>query len=216
MKMPSRRSRKKARTRSEIFRAGLALFEARGFEAVTVAQICAAADVARATFFLHFPSKSALLVELNARLACDLRDRLAAQPGRVAAEYRTAVDLIAERWPHEPGVLAALLRELLTERSELAGDRSAGQDLRQVVEELVRRGQQRGELRRNVSARLAATLLLAGTAASLSGAAWREGEARPEEMRNQLLHALLHGLQEPKPRLKWRRPEAEGSPDARS
>jgi AcrR family transcriptional regulator len=211
----SRRGRKKARTRAGILRAGLAAFETRGFEAVTIAEICAAADVARATFFLHFPSKSALLVELNARLASDLRDRLASQPGRVAAEYRTVVDLLAERWPHQPGALAALLRELLG-GGELAADRSAGQDLRGVVEDIVRRGQQRGELRRNVSPRLAATLLLAATAASLSGAAAGDEGATPEEMRNQLLHALLHGLQEPKPRLKWRRPEEPGSPDAKS
>jgi len=61
----SRRSRKKARTRAEIFEAALALFEREGFGPVTIARICAAADVARATFFLHYPSKSALLVELD-------------------------------------------------------------------------------------------------------------------------------------------------------
>jgi TetR/AcrR family transcriptional regulator of autoinduction and epiphytic fitness len=212
----TRRGRKKARTRAEIYQAGLALFQAHGFEAVTIPQICAAADVARATFFLHFASKTALLVELNAQLASDLHDRLTAQPGRSAAEYRMAVDLLAERWPHQPGVLAALLRELLAERSELATAPAAGQDLRGVVEGIVRRGQQRGELRRNLSARLAATLFLSGTAAVLSGAVFGEGEATAEEMRNQLLQAVLHGLLEPKPRLKWRRPEAGGSPDAKS
>ena len=71
----------------------------------------------------------------------------------------------------------------------------------------VTRGQARGELRQNVSARLAATTFLAAAAAILSGTVYAEGEATPEEIRNQLLHAVLHGLIEPKPRLKWRRPE---------
>ena len=62
-------ARKKARTRTELFRAGMELFEAHGFDAVTVEQICQAADVARGTFFLHFPTKSALLLEWNRQLA---------------------------------------------------------------------------------------------------------------------------------------------------
>lgn len=211
----TRRGRKKARTRAAILEAGLALFEEQGFESVSVARICADADVARATFFQHFPSKSALLAELNGRLASDLGDRLAAQPGRFASEYRMAVDLIAERWPRQPGALAALLAGLLSGERALATPGAAGQDLRDVVEDIVRRGQQRGELRRNVSARLAATLFLSAAAAILSGGVFAQGEATPEEMRNQLLHALLHGLQEPKPRLKWRRPEAEPEPHVR-
>ena len=81
----SRRARKKAQTRSQICEAGLRLFEAEGFEEVTVARICAAADVARATFFLHFPSKSALLIELNALLGSDLAGQLASSRGRAAA-----------------------------------------------------------------------------------------------------------------------------------
>ena len=66
---PSRRARKKERTRREIYQAAMDLFAARGFDAVTVEQICEAADVARGTFFLHFPTKSALLFEFNRAVA---------------------------------------------------------------------------------------------------------------------------------------------------
>ena len=81
-------------------------------------------------------------------------------------------------------------------------------DGRGVVADIFRGGPERGERGRNVSARLAATMFLTTTAALLSGGVYAEGEATPEEMRNQLLHALLHGMIEPKPRLKWRRPDA--------
>src|SRR5688572_8589086 len=93
----SRRARKKDRTRAGIFRAAMGLFSERGFEAVTVEQICGAADVAKGTFFLHFSSKAALLVEWNRALAAELADRLRdPRDGRDSAllQYRTLVEVL--------------------------------------------------------------------------------------------------------------------------
>jgi AcrR family transcriptional regulator len=196
---PGRRARKKSRTRREIFEAAMALFEAQGFEAVRIEQICKAADVARGTFFLHFPTKSALLHAWNRELARELALRLAEPRGSAVAEYRMLVDHVGQRWLRHADVLGAMLRDLLATPHAAEGEDA----LRALVEEIVRRGQERGEFRRNVSPRLAATLLLTTAAAVLAGAVFREGEASPEQIRNQLLHAVLHGLVSPKPRLKW-------------
>jgi AcrR family transcriptional regulator len=201
---PTRRARKKDRTRREIFDAALALFDRRGFAAVTIEEVCRAADVARGTFFLHFPAKAALLFEFNRRLAAELSAELAEPRGSAVGEYRRMVDLFGQRWLQHSDVMGAMLRELLATPLAMAAPDSGGRDLRDLVEEIVRRGQQRGEFRTNVSARLAATMFLTTAAAILSGAVYAEGEATPEEIRNQLLHAVLHGLLEPKPRLKWR------------
>jgi AcrR family transcriptional regulator len=208
-----RRARKKSRTRREIFEAAMALFEAQGFEAVTVEQICQAADVARGTFFLHFPTKSALLFEWNRELASELSLRLAEPRGSAVAEYRMLVDHVGQRWLRHADVMGAMLRDFLATPGAAAA--APGEDaLRALVEEIVRRGQERGEFRRNVSPRLAAMLLLTTAAAVLAGAVFREGEASPEEIRNQLLHAVLHGLVQPKPRLKWQ-PGGDVAPRAR-
>ncbi len=196
----SRRARKKDRTRAEIFRAALELFGARGFAPVTVEQICTAADVAKGTFFLHFASKAALLAEWNRALAAELAERLRDPGASALAQARTLVDELGEHFCRRPDAARALLYELLAPRTDAASD-APERDLRDLVEAVVRRGQQRGELRRNVSPRVAAIAFLASCAAVFSGESGRV--AAPELLRNDLLHALLHGLSEPKPRLKW-------------
>jgi AcrR family transcriptional regulator len=61
----SRRERKKEETRRRIFTTAVALFRAKGFEATTVDDIIAGADVGRGTFFNYFPRKESVLAWLS-------------------------------------------------------------------------------------------------------------------------------------------------------
>jgi AcrR family transcriptional regulator len=56
------RERKKARTRDAISSAAITLFLERGYEAVSVAQIAAAAEVSKRTLFAYFPTKDDLVL----------------------------------------------------------------------------------------------------------------------------------------------------------
>src|SRR6266850_5733877 len=77
----SRRERKKERTRQEIYRAAMELFLARGFDAVTIEEICQTADVAKGTFFLHFPTKDAFLLEYGQQAVQELEALLHSHQG---------------------------------------------------------------------------------------------------------------------------------------
>jgi AcrR family transcriptional regulator len=79
------RERKKAATRQGISDAATRLFEARGFEAVTLADIAAAADVAQKTIWNYFGSKEDLFFDAEPAVRDALVAAIAAGPSPTAA-----------------------------------------------------------------------------------------------------------------------------------
>ncbi|MFE7784925.1 TetR/AcrR family transcriptional regulator [Streptomyces nigrescens] len=79
-----RRERKKAQTRQALTDAAVRLFTERGFDDVGVREVAEAADVSLSTLFKHFPSKEALVFDLDAdiesALIAAIRDRAPGQP----------------------------------------------------------------------------------------------------------------------------------------
>ncbi|MFI6999505.1 TetR/AcrR family transcriptional regulator [Nocardia sp. NPDC050175] len=78
-----RRERKKAQTRTSLADAALRLFLEHGYDRVSVKDVAEAADVSVTTLFKHFPSKEALLFDLDedleAGLVAAVRDRAPGQ-----------------------------------------------------------------------------------------------------------------------------------------
>ena len=62
---PSRREKRKQEIRSRIEDAAYELFKRDGIHDVSIEQICLAADVARRTFYGHYPNKQVLLQALS-------------------------------------------------------------------------------------------------------------------------------------------------------
>ncbi|WAY19665.1 TetR/AcrR family transcriptional regulator [Mycolicibacterium fortuitum] len=126
--MTGRRTRNMQDKQQRIFAAARSLFEAHGFEPVTVAQIAEAADVAAGTLFRYASSKAELLlmvyndqfrqaIETGMRNAADVEDPSAAVFAMVAPVISEAA--------RQPGNATAYQRELLfgspTERFRAEG-----------------------------------------------------------------------------------------------
>lgn len=88
----SRRDRKKQETRWRIYDSAMALMEKHGFDAVTIEDICEAADVSNPLFFHHFSNKGALIRNFLERLKVEIAEILAASPEASATEKLSIVN----------------------------------------------------------------------------------------------------------------------------
>jgi AcrR family transcriptional regulator len=85
------RERKKQQTRQAIHDAAMRLFAERGYEATTIADIAAAADIAPRTFFAYFPSKEEAVFPKFEPVFDDFDRRLSERPPGT-----TALDVLRE------------------------------------------------------------------------------------------------------------------------
>jgi AcrR family transcriptional regulator len=81
---PSRHERRRRQTRERIANTALALFSERGYDAVTIAEIAEAADVAKQTVVNHFPAKEDLLLAWHRPVEADLIDMIDQLPLRTS------------------------------------------------------------------------------------------------------------------------------------
>jgi AcrR family transcriptional regulator len=85
--MSSLRERKRVRTRQALIDAAADLFERRGYDATTIADIAAAADISSRTFFSYFASKEDILFpDADARVKAALTAIDERRPGERPTE----------------------------------------------------------------------------------------------------------------------------------
>ncbi|NUP73477.1 MAG: TetR family transcriptional regulator [Sinomonas sp.] len=160
---------RRARTRERLQSAALELFEAQGYDATTVSQIAASADVTEMTFFRHFAAKERVIVDdpydplLGEAVAAQTRDLPPVR--RAVAGFREALAAL----PDDDTFLRRKVRIVARTPSLRPAVVGSTRETEDVVAQALLEGGASG-----LEARIAAAALLAGLTAALL--AWAETE----------------------------------------
>jgi AcrR family transcriptional regulator len=150
-----RRERRTAETRERLFRAALDLFARKGFSETTVEDITEAADVGKGTFFNYFPSKDHILLAFGEMQLAKLQS-LVEEARRTGDPMPQFLRSLGVRMTQEPTRHPGIIRTLLQAYLSTTPVRAAMLDLQKRVHalhtEIVRIGQERGEIREDLPA----------------------------------------------------------------
>jgi AcrR family transcriptional regulator len=174
------------------------LFLKRGFDSVTIDDICDAADVARATFFLHFPAKETLLVEYGDRAHVELAAAIRAYRGSATLSLRMALKMLAERAQRHPDVVRMVVREVIARPEVLSEHDQRTADLVHLLAAIIRRGQAAGEFRKRTHPTVAALTVCAAFFALIYTWARHDGKIDIESAVAETLDIILNGLSDRK------------------
>ncbi len=167
----SRRERRSRELRRHIFLEAQRLFLEHGFEHTTVNQIAAAADIAPATFFNHFQSKTALFDAVTAEVLEYLQGILdeefaqeaTTQERIIAFSDRVAVEILdVRKLAHD--TLLGLIRTG-TDSGQVAPHTSK---IHAPFASMLREGQQKGEVRDDYDATFLAEIVIGALNASIT------------------------------------------------
>lgn len=200
---PGLRQRKRQTTADRLAATAFALFEAHGYDAVTMEQIAAATDVAKGTLYNYYPVKEALLAH---QFRHEIAVGMAAIGGQLARQpdFATRMRLLLKasaRWNQSrrqylPHYLRFRMAEIGPDAYRAAGDPNASGSAA-ALEQLIHDGQRRGELRTEHDAAQLARLLEFMLLGAVTG--WlhtpRRSLAREFEL---ALDVLLRGIAAPR------------------
>lgn len=166
-----RRQRKKRQLRAHIYETARQLFLKSGYEATTVAQIAETADIAPATFFNHFASKSAVLAEMTSEVSEHLLALVDGQLKRpVSAQERILgfADAVATDVAEARGLARDVLLELMRGRGRATEGAPYLAPVHEPFAVVIREGQAAGEVRTDLDATFLAEMALGSLNVAMS------------------------------------------------
>jgi AcrR family transcriptional regulator len=116
----SRVQRRVARTKAAIEDAFVQLVLERGYDRVAVEDITDRADLARATFYAHYPNKEAVQFSVFNRLTEDLVQRIAGQGGAPTVVHRDVIRTAYKHAAEMPDLYRACLSDARTRQAHLS------------------------------------------------------------------------------------------------
>jgi len=115
----SRVQRRVARTKAAIEDAFVQLVLEYGYERVAVEDISDRADLARATFYSHYPNKEAVLLSVSNRLVEDLMQRISYSGGPWNVVRRDAIATAFRHAAEQPDLYRACMSDARTRQAYL-------------------------------------------------------------------------------------------------
>ena len=171
---PGLRQRKRQQTRERLTQAAIALFLERGFEATTLDDIAAAADISRRNFFHYFASKEDVVFAWQDESTAALIAAVAARPpdeSLLTAAENAILATVTQLKPGEATAIARLKRDnpALQARDQVKYEKLE----RSLAEALAKRAGHKPE---KLQARLVA--MIATGAMRIGGEFWADEGAR--------------------------------------
>jgi AcrR family transcriptional regulator len=153
-KRVSRRETKKRELREAIYETAMALFLQKGFDNVTVEDITHQIEIAKGTFFNYFPNKESILLYFMRRHLEEVKDQI---PG-VIKEAKTTqqklhclFSILAKMVVTNEPLVKWVLLESLRLRVYKKEKKEVSRKILQNVVEIIREGQERGEIKKNMN-----------------------------------------------------------------
>lgn len=150
-----RRLRRSAETRERLFRAALQLFAKKGFAETTVEDITEAADVGKGTFFNYFPSKDHILLAFGEMQLGKLESavEVARSTKEPMPQFLRSLGVRMTQEPtRNPEIIRALLQAYLSTTPVRAAMINLQKRVHAIHSEMIRLGQERGEIRSDIPA----------------------------------------------------------------
>ncbi|MGH9734469.1 MAG: TetR/AcrR family transcriptional regulator [Candidatus Acidiferrales bacterium] len=150
----NRRERRRTEMHGRIFRAALELFAERGYLETTVEDITEAADVGKGTFFNYFPTKEHVLAHYGEERLQEIErslDRARGGNETVLAVLKDLATDLAGQSSESPELIRSVFAANLSCAPVRAELQKRIQRARELLSEILALGQQRGEIRRDLS-----------------------------------------------------------------
>lgn len=161
--------------RRRLYEAALRLFRKRGYEATTVQDIAEAADAAKGTFFLHFPTKEHVLLEYHQEMGRHILEAIRTRTFPTAERaVQAALRECAAWFVNDPAMGKLIIRLFFGSVLLLHSDQKNEAQLSEWLEGHLAAGQKRGELRRGLEIGLFISMLMGVLSSSVIE--WVSGE----------------------------------------
>lgn len=179
------RDKQREETRRKLYHAALEVFRRDGVDKCRIEDIAHMAEVSRAAFYFHFPTKDDVLLELLLQGEAPVADAIQALPGNVPLEdlCNAVTDSMATFWQGEPKLVLEVFAVTLR-RTAVVTDREAVQ-VRALVGQRFRAFAEGGELSPLVPSEALADFFLLSCMATM--ASWSTAPIMP-------LHDMLRGM----------------------